>query len=106
MTNQIRIPNSEERMNSRSEIRRPSATSDRRFVRIWSFGLLSNFVIQISSLSRAPHVGLGPVQKLIPSIPGKESVIPLGEKRVGHEIKFIHLILGGIVFGIQSAADS
>src|SRR6266566_7284987 len=49
---------------------------------------------------------LGPVQKLIPSIPGKESVIPLGEKRVFHEIKFIHLILGDLVFGIQSAADS
>jgi|SRR6266511_3251524 len=34
----------------------PTVTSDRRFVRISGFGLLSDFVIRISSLSRAPYV--------------------------------------------------
>ena len=50
------------------------------------------------------------MQKLIPSNSGKQGVVPLGEKRVLHEVKFVHLIfgdfdVGGIVIGIQSAAD-
>src|SRR2546426_670724 len=53
MTNQIRNPNSEAQMKSEIRNPRPKVTSDRRFVRISGFGFLSDFVLRISSLSRA-----------------------------------------------------
>src|SRR6267143_6650808 len=54
MTNQIRNPKSER--NTKFEMRRLKATSNRRFVQISGFGFLSNFVIRISSLSRNARI--------------------------------------------------